>query len=346
MESAKPYRIISQKQEKDGTAIITAEITAEELERHKKEALRELSANLSLPGFRKGFVPPAIAETHVPHGVLLEETAEETLRATYPAILDELDWEPVSAPRISITKLAFGNPLAVTITTALAPHVTLPNYHAIAKKVLGTSEKIEATDEEVETFVKELLALGKQNTGASTAETSAPELTDEEARKLGPFETAAALKTKIRENIEEQKRAGLRRKKQEDLIERIAEASKCEPSSILVDEELEQAKEQLKRELAEHKSSFEEFLERAKKTEQELWDEERKRIGRALKARFVLEVIAEKEAIEAAPEEVEREYEALQRRFAGARPDTAKAYLARVLKTEKTVGFLENIGKE
>lgn len=130
---------------------IEGEVLAERVRSFEGEALRHLGQDVEMPGFRKGHVPPKILRSRLGEMTVWTEAAEHALRAEYPEILKAAlekakAAEPISAPEVTITKLAPGNPLGFRMKIALMPEVTLPDYKKIAKKKiqdLGQKEKEE-----------------------------------------------------------------------------------------------------------------------------------------------------------------------------------------------------------
>ena len=59
--------------------------------------------------------------------------AELTLNRHYPKILTEHKIDAIGRPSINLTKIAAGNPLGFTITTAIYPEVVLPDYRTLVR---------------------------------------------------------------------------------------------------------------------------------------------------------------------------------------------------------------------
>jgi trigger factor len=74
--------------------------------------------------------------------IILEEMANLALRDAYVKAIDEEKLSPITEPKVTITKLAKGNPLEMTITVALMPEVTLPAYKKVAKDAIGIEEPL------------------------------------------------------------------------------------------------------------------------------------------------------------------------------------------------------------
>ena len=136
----------------NSTVEIKGEIVWESFQTFESPALSALSKNLEIDGFRKGHIPEDIARKTIGDDSLLFEMARLTIAHHYPEILKEKMIDAIGQPEISLTKIARGNPLGFTITTAVMPEVLLPNYKKIAKEN-KKEEPADVTDKEVEDFI-------------------------------------------------------------------------------------------------------------------------------------------------------------------------------------------------
>ncbi|MDO8752122.1 MAG: trigger factor family protein, partial [Candidatus Wolfebacteria bacterium] len=133
------YQNIKVKKLENSEMEIEGEISVEKVEAHIDEAMRRLGEEVAMPGFRKGHVPPKILKQRLGEMAVWTEAAEYALRAEYPTILKAAlekvkDAEPISAPEVTITKMAPGNPLGFKMRIALMPEVKLPDYKKIARE--------------------------------------------------------------------------------------------------------------------------------------------------------------------------------------------------------------------
>ena len=99
---------------------------------YRSAALKNLNESISLDGFRKGKIPEAVLIQKIGEKTILEEMAELAISNAYPIILTNEKIDAIGRPEVNIKKLAMGNPLEFTITTAVVPSFELPDYKAIA----------------------------------------------------------------------------------------------------------------------------------------------------------------------------------------------------------------------
>jgi FKBP-type peptidyl-prolyl cis-trans isomerase (trigger factor) len=206
---------------------IEGELESELFESYFTKALKKLGENLELPGFRKGKAPEAVLLKTVPEIRILKEMAELALAEHYPKIIEAEQIDAISQPEISITKLARKNPLGFKIKTATLPIVKLPDYKAMAKKVIGeiteAEKNVEVTEKDLEDTILDIRKSRtpkKHITNIATETDSAkdgpsqdskdrplelPEFNDAFVKSLGPFENVQDFKDKLRANIKLEK---------------------------------------------------------------------------------------------------------------------------------------------
>ncbi len=184
---------------------IHATVRAEALAPFRERALRHLIADAELPGFRKGRVPEKMFVERVGEMRILEEAAERAIAAAYMEIVADEELSPLGRPEVTVHTLAPGNPLEFSIKTALTPSVTLPDYRPLAETVMReTGKPAEVSDAELEASVRQLVKKGKDDQS---------ELTLEEVKKFGAFESVSDFKDKILAHLVEEKVRASREKK-------------------------------------------------------------------------------------------------------------------------------------
>ena len=131
-------------------------VDVEEFEAYHTKAFAVIQQSVEVDGFRKGNAPEALVVKKYGDMIILEEMANLALRSAYVKAIEEHKINPISEPQITITKIAKGNPLELTITVPVMPEFTLPTYKKIAKEVVNDGEKIEVTDKDIEDVLEEL----------------------------------------------------------------------------------------------------------------------------------------------------------------------------------------------
>ncbi|KKU14295.1 hypothetical protein A3D55_00470 [Candidatus Jorgensenbacteria bacterium RIFCSPHIGHO2_02_FULL_45_20] len=321
------------KKQKDSVVEIEAEISADELEAHKKSIFSEWKKEMSADGFRKGNVPEEIAEKIIDQKHLLEDAAYSAIDDSYPVILEECEINPITAPRVKVTKLVSGSPIEFTVTVAVKPEFSMPDYRKITKELIQGVKKISVEEIEVDEAIKYV----KRMRGAEDKD-----LTDKFVKTIGNFGNVSEFKQKIKENIEGEKQLAAKA----DLREKIAEAlileTKIKIPQILLDDECARISIHLDHELEKSGMLKNDYFAKIKKTEGEFEAEERVRAEKQYKTKYIFEKIAEKENIAPSNKEVEAELSGFLSYYGGTDPDDAAKYVYEFLRNEKVISFLEN----
>jgi FKBP-type peptidyl-prolyl cis-trans isomerase (trigger factor) len=324
----------------DSEVEFVGEVPAVELAPYREVALKELSRELELPGFRKGKVPQDLALKKFGELGVLEEAVNLYLREFYPALVEAHGIDAVGRPDIRITKLVPQNPVALTIRTTLYPQVSLaPGWKDIGKSV-PEEPSLPATDAEVAETLESLRQARKKK-GEDGTEV-APELNDEFAKSVGAFETLDALKAQVKTGITEEKARQIKEKRRGAIIERLVEKAEVAVPQIFVESELEKILSQLKEDVQRFGLTFEGYLQQTNKSEEEVRKDFRAQAQKRAKLQLVLNKIAEEEKIEADREAVEREMKHALEHFPKAKPELLGIHISTVLRNEKVLQLLEN----
>ena len=117
----------------------------EEFEPFAKRAAILLSEERDFEGFRKGKVPYEIVKKAVGEQAIYERAADLAVRKMYGDALREAlqksphdpekEETPIWHPEITVTKVAPGNELQFKAKVSLMPHVSLPDYKALAREI-------------------------------------------------------------------------------------------------------------------------------------------------------------------------------------------------------------------
>ncbi len=158
-----------------------------------------------------------------------------------------------------------------------------------------------------------------------------PEMDSEFLKSLGGFETVDALKAAIRKEIENSNKEAARKKLRANLQDSLYTAIQCDVPKGLVGELSDAKLHDLKLDLEQKKSSFEDFLTSQGKTEEEYKAEVDKASEKELKLSFALTRIADQEGLGVEEEEVSWRIR----------------YTAMVLRKEfhEILEFVENLGR-
>lgn len=96
-----------------------------------KRAMNQASANLQLPGFRKGKVPQHIAKNYLDPNKLAQRAAELSVPDAYQEAITQEAIEPWADPNFEVLELPEDGTLVFKATVPLRPQITLGPYKGL-----------------------------------------------------------------------------------------------------------------------------------------------------------------------------------------------------------------------
>ena len=144
---------------------IAVEVPFEELESNIQAAYKRIGGQITVPGFRKGKVPPPIIDQRVGRPVVLEEAINDAMPGLYSSAVNETELEPLGQPEVEITELNDREELKFTAEVSVKPEFELPEWEGLAIEV----DSVHVTDEDVNTRLDDLRARFGTLTGVDRA---------------------------------------------------------------------------------------------------------------------------------------------------------------------------------
>ena len=340
------------------TKEITGEVSAERMNELREGAIDNLAKNVEVDGFRKGKAPRNKVIEHVGETRILEEAANIALSEAYPAIVTEHGIQAIGQPHVAITKLAAGNELGFKITTAVVPTVKLDNYKKIAEDMRKNhkKEEVKVEEKEIEETINQVrknIAMqrameaqknfkpGEEPQMPEVKDEDLPELDDEFVKTLGDFENVEDFKTKLTENIKEEKERKNRESLRQTIADKLVEKAEIDVPDLVVEAELDKMLARLKDDIAKAGLEFNEYLKKIEKTNESLRDEWRESAEKKAKMQLILNKIAAEEKIEANKEKLELETAQLKQFYPDADDAAIQTYIESYLINEEVFQFLE-----
>ena len=359
---------------------ISGEVPYVYLEKYRKHAIEHVQHDIELPGFRKGHVPESMLIQKIGEMPIITDMAEHALEDAYREIVREKNIDVIGHPKVTITKLAKDNPLGFTITVAVLPEVTLPDYKKIATEVNTNRESKEVTDEEVTKQIEEILrqkvAYERLQTKAKanaesknidvdgetvlpTPESEAakqddpiddisklplPELTDAFVGTLGnpgQFNSVTEFKEKIKEHLTIQKAQDVDAQHRVKLTDAIIEKTEVVLPQIMIDAEMNQMFAQMEQDLTRANLKIDDYLGHIKKSREDLVKEWTPAAEKRAKLQLVLNAIAKKEEIKADPSLVDHQVSALLEQYKDADEERVRIYVMSILQNDAVMNMLD-----
>jgi trigger factor len=355
-----PYEVKTKKLPKSE---VEMEVTlpAEFLAPARKKAIEMFSEELEISGFRKGHVPENMVVEKVGESKILEETADIILKDHFHKIIEQEKLDIIGRPKISITKLALGNPLEFKAVFAILPEFELPDYKKISKEILekekSKDEKIGAEEKEIEDVLLQIRKNkahfdwhqnNKEEKGHNhpaldlEKEENLPALDDELAKAAGNFKDLNELRNKVGENIVQEKKNRNIEKKRAGIMEALLQNTKIEMPEILIESEIQKSLAQMKDDIGRAGVKFEDYLTQMKKTEEDLRKDLRDSSEKKAKVQLIFNKIAEVEKLEPNKEILENEVKEVMSHYPEASETNARIYVATILLNSEVLKLLEN----
>lgn len=133
---------------------LTISVTPEELKPSINHAYEHIAEQVTIPGFRKGKVPPPIIDQRVGKAAVLEHAVNEGLDGFYRQAIEENDVRPLGRPEADITEWPnesdFSGDLLLTIEVDTRPEVKLPSFDDITITVDAAEVGVDDVEEELD----------------------------------------------------------------------------------------------------------------------------------------------------------------------------------------------------
>jgi len=148
---------------------LKVEVPFEELKPSLDTAYREIAKQVTIPGFRKGKIPPPIIDRRIGREFVLQQAVNDAIPRLYVSAIQENKVEPVGQPSLELPdEIVDGADLSFTAEVDVRPEITLPEYRGLEVKV----EDADVSDEEV---AERLEALRERFGSLTTVERAAGE---------------------------------------------------------------------------------------------------------------------------------------------------------------------------
>ncbi|WP_396134728.1 trigger factor [Cellulomonas sp. ATA003] len=134
----------------DATKVkLTVEVTYDELKPSIDHAYSHIGSQVTVPGFRKGKVPPRIIDQRVGRGAVLEHAINDGMQSFYSGAVRENALRPLGQPQIEITQVPdlsdTSSSLHFTAEVEVRPEIELPALDGLTITV----DDVEVSDEDV-----------------------------------------------------------------------------------------------------------------------------------------------------------------------------------------------------
>lgn len=353
-----PFKIIKQATLPDSEYEIEGEIHADVVKEFRDKAVKELSLETRVAGFRPGHAPEKFVVERFGEVAITEEAGRMALEKHYGEIvkkaIDDKKIKVLGSPAVTITKVAPGEAFGFKIKTALMPEVKVKGYKATAKKVMSEKAEVKVTDKEIDDAIVDLQKQvahtdhhknNPDDHGHDHGDLALPEVDAEFIKKFGPFETVETFKGKVKEGITVEKNRKEKDKKRLSLMDTLIEDSEITMPKMLVESELSRMVHELGANISQMGLNVETYLKHIGKTIDELKKEWVPDAEKRAKTQLILNQIALDEKITVSEDDIKKEVEQIMQVYKDADKTRAEIYVETVLINEKVWAWLEEQGK-
>lgn len=187
----------------------------------------------------------------------------------------------------------------------------------------------------------------------SVQERELPKIDDEFAQSLGRFKDLADLKSKLTDNLKQEKEMKEKSRFEMEMLQKIADQTEMEIPEVLIQAEIEKMINELKDMVKASGGEFDKYLKSIKKTEEDLKDEFKDRAKERVKYGLILREIAQKEKIKTDDQEVEQErqrtlahYQHDKEMMEKIQSEEYKEYIRGLIQNRKVFAFLTKVMEE
>lgn len=129
---------------------ITIEVPFADLKPSLDKAYAQIAKQVTIPGFRKGKVPPAVIDQRFGRGAVLQEAINDALPDQYSRAVVEHELNPLAQPEIEVTRLEDGDVVEFTADVVVRPDFELPDFADVSATVDPLSVDDAVVDEQID----------------------------------------------------------------------------------------------------------------------------------------------------------------------------------------------------
>ncbi len=335
------YKLLNKKDLPNSEIELEVEVAWSEINKDFEKELDEYTKEVELPGFRKGKAPRDMVRQKIGEMKILQDASSNSIYRIYPQIVDSEKIEKIIAdPIVSITKIAFGNPLVFKLRIPVEPEIKLPDYKNIAKEINPKKEKVEIIDKDVEAELENIKKIHAERT-----KTKADDIKFDDAfvKQFGDFKNVDDFKKKVRDLLKNEKENRASQKARIEIIEKIINESKFDVPQALIERELQMMLYRFEHEIAAAGMKLDDYLKQINKKFEDVLKEWKPEAEKRSKMHLILREIAKKEKITPDEEKINHEVEHIKESHKDIDPVKAKSYFEGIYTNEKVFEFLENI---
>ncbi|WP_114559855.1 trigger factor [Desertihabitans aurantiacus] len=140
---------------------LTVEVPFADLKPSLDKAYKSIADQVTIPGFRKGKVPPMVIDQRFGRGMVLQEAINDALPALYGQAVQEAEINPLGQPEVEVTKLEDGDKIEFTAEVDVRPKFELPDFSAVSVEVDALDVPAEAVEQQLQQLRERFASLNE-----------------------------------------------------------------------------------------------------------------------------------------------------------------------------------------
>lgn len=255
--------------------------------------ITKASRKLKIDGFRKGNVPPSIAQEYLNPDALVEETARRIVPERLPKLIETAKIETVAQPEIQIKSATQGEDWQFDIILAPKPQIDVKDYQKIVKTAKKDGQK--KWQESQKALEADKKKSSDKKDKPPTADASDHQHTDHDHDADTPEKKAQQEKNFLLQTIYTQ----------------LVIELKPQIPELLIRQQAREELENLVRQLESIKMTLDDYLAQTKQTFEDLSGQITARVLGQLQLAFILQAIADQAKLKVTETELDAEIDKL-----------------------------------
>lgn len=132
---------------------LTIELSDAEWKKYFQQAVKKLSAQVNIPGFRKGHIPEQVLLENIGEEAIFSETLELAVPQAYMDAVKKEGIQPIAQPEVNVAK---PQPFTFEVTVPVMPEVTVKELTGFKPDTKTPTASKKEVDEMVEYFQKQV----------------------------------------------------------------------------------------------------------------------------------------------------------------------------------------------
>jgi len=158
-----------------------------------KRVYADLANRVTIPGFRKGHVPPAMIDARVGRATVIQEAVNAVLPQVYASAVEEHKLTPLGQPEIEMTNLDEAGSVEFAATVYVVPEFTMPDPHKIAVTVTPLPDTDEVVAQQIGVLRDRFATLAPADGPAAVGDQVTINLTGAQDGAILPDASAAGI---------------------------------------------------------------------------------------------------------------------------------------------------------